>query len=247
MRDASWLAGGHPGGRALPLRCDNALDLGSPFGAPARGWNPARSVLCRVLLGAFRNLHDMPPSIPDLEKLLAYSALGDHQAFAAVYDATRRRGWAICLRLLQDRALAEDALQDAYVKVWHQAANYRPTQGAAEAWLATVVRNTCLDKLRALKREPVESMDAMHTPLDPVDGAPGPEQRLERSLSHGSLDRCFEQLKPQQRELLTHSYVMGLSHGELAARTGMALGTIKTIIRRAILALRACLEEGATP
>lgn len=189
----------------------------------------------------------MPPSIPDLEKLLAYAALGDHQAFASVYDATRRRAWAICLRLLRDRALAEDALQDAYVKVWHQAVNYRPAQGAAEAWLATVVRNTCLDKLRALKREPVDSMDAMHTPLDPADAAPGPEQQLERSMSHGSLDRCFGQLKAQQRELLTHSYVMGLSHGELAARTGMALGTIKTIIRRAILALRACLGEGATP
>uniref|UniRef100_E6PVB1 Putative RNA polymerase sigma factor n=1 Tax=mine drainage metagenome TaxID=410659 RepID=E6PVB1_9ZZZZ len=183
--------------------------------------------------------------MPDLEKLLAYTALADQQAFAALYEATRRRGWAICLRLLRDPAQAEDAMQEAYVKIWHQAASYRPTQGAAEVWLATVVRNTCLDKLRAKGREPVESLDAMEVPLDPADTAPGPEQLLERSMSHGSLERCFDELKPQQRELLTHSYVMGMSHGELAKLSGMALGTVKTIIRRAILALRACLGEGA--
>jgi RNA polymerase sigma-70 factor (ECF subfamily) len=183
--------------------------------------------------------------MPDLEKLLAYTALADQKAFAELYEATRRRGWAICLRLLRDPAQAEDALQDAYVKVWHQASSYRPEQGAAEAWLATVVRNTCLDKLRAKGREPVESIDAMEVPLDPADAAPGPEQLLERSMSHGALARCFDELKPQQRELLTHSYVMGMSHGELAKLTGTALGTIKTIIRRAIITLRECLGEGA--
>lgn len=183
--------------------------------------------------------------MPDLEKLLAYTALADQQAFAALYQATRRRAWAICLRLLRDPSVAEDAMQDAYVKVWHQAASYRPAQGSAQAWLAAVVRNTCLDKLRALGREPVDSMDAMDAPVDPADTAPGPEQVLERSMSHGTLERCFGALKPQQRELLTQTYVMGHSHRELASQSGIALGTIKTVIRRAVIALRECLGEGA--
>ena len=183
--------------------------------------------------------------MPDLEKLLAYAALADQQAFAALYQATQRRAWAICLRLLRDPSAAEDAMQDAYVKVWHQAASYRPAQGSAQAWLAAVVRNTCLDKLRALRREPVESMDAMDAPVDPADAAPGPEQLLERSMSHGTLERCFGALKPQQRELLTQTYVMGHSHRELASLNGMALGTLKTVIRRAVIALRECLGEGA--
>lgn len=180
--------------------------------------------------------------MPDLEKLLAFTALGDRGAFAELYEATRRRAWAICLRLLRTTDLAEDAMQDAYVKIWHQAASYRPAAGAAEPWLAAIVRNTCLDRLRALRREQTRSLDdELEHVAEIADPAPDPQQRLEASMSQGRLQECFDALKMQQRELLTESYVLGLSHAELSAQRGMALGTVKTVIRRAVLALRECL------
>ena len=183
--------------------------------------------------------------MPDLEKLLAFSALGDRGAFACLYEATRRRAWAICLRLLRRTDLAEDALQDAYVKIWHLAASYRPSAGSAEAWLAAVVRNTCLDRLRAQQREQAHRLDDPEQALQVADPRADPEQQLQASLSQGRLQECFDALKQQQRELLTDAYVLGLSHSELSTRRGMALGTVKTIIRRSVLALRECL--GGTP
>ena len=185
------------------------------------------------------------PRMPDLQRLLAFSALGDRDAFAQLYEATRRRAWAICLRLLRDPAQAEDAMQDAYVKVWHQARRYRPALGAAEAWLAAVVRNTCLDRIRASRRDPAESLDQLPEQAQPHDSAPGPEQRLQASLSQRRLQQCFDQLQPRQRELLSDSYILGLSHAELSARRGLALGTVKTLIRRSVLALRECLAGAA--
>ncbi len=181
------------------------------------------------------------PRMPDLQRLLAFSALGDRDAFAQLYEATRRRAWAICLRLLRDPAQAEDAMQDAYVKVWHQARRYRPALGAAEAWLAAVVRNTCLDRIRASRRDPAESLDQLPEQAQPQDSAADPQQRLQASLSQRRLQHCFEQLQPRQRELLSDSYILGLSHAELSARRGLALGTVKTLIRRSVLALRECL------
>lgn len=190
-----------------------------------------------------------PSALPmtDLPTLLAYTALADQQAFAQLYAQTRARSWAICLRLLGDRQLAEDAMQDAYVKIWHQASSYRPHLGEAEAWLATVVRNTCRDKLRSLQREGVHRSDTRDDDGDPPEVADyrTPEALLEASLGGSRVEDCFDQLDPRQRDLLTAAYVMGQSHGELARERTLPLGTVKTVIRRAVIALRDCLGDAA--
>lgn len=214
-----------------------------------RCWVPWAHPAARgAVRAASRRCHGSatPDGMPDLEKLLAFTALGDRDAFSQLYEATRRRAWAICLRLLRDPAQAEDAMQDAYVKVWHQASSYRPAAGAAEAWLAAVVRNTCRDRLRSQRRDLADSMEELPAATELADPAPNPEQRLEASLSQGRVRQCFEALQPRQRELLTDSYVLGLSHSELSERRGMALGTVKTIIRRSVLALRDCLGQAAS-
>ncbi len=183
-----------------------------------------------------------PASMSDLSALLAYTALADQQAFAELYAQTRMQSWAICLRLLGDRQLAEDAMQDAYVKIWHQAGSYRPHLGDSQAWLATVVRNTCRDRLRGLRRESAHRVDASDDHGDPPDVADHrtPEALLAARMG-GDLEDCFEQLAPRQRDLLTAAYVMGQSHGELARERALPMGTVKTLIRRAVLALRDCL------
>ncbi len=181
----------------------------------------------------------------NLEALIAYSALSDPDAFARLYAATRAQAWAICVRLLRQREPAEEAMQDAYLKIWHQAANYRPQLGDARGWLATIVRNTCLDHLRRRRR------DEQHRVDDDPDGATpeavdlrSPEALLEASASAGVED-CMERLELRQRDLLTESYVLGLSHSELAVRRNMPLGSVKTAIRRGLQALRDCLKAEA--
>ena len=184
--------------------------------------------------------------MPDLSALLAYTALADQQAFAELYEKTRAHVWTICRRMLGDDQLAEDAMQDAYVKIWHQAGSYRPHLGDAQAWLATVVRNACRDRLRALSREGAHLSDRADGDGDPPEVADHrtPEAVLDARMSASVAD-CFEQLAERQRDLLTAAYVMGQTHGELARERGLPLGTVKTLIRRAVLALRACLGAPA--
>ena len=186
--------------------------------------------------------------MPDLQSLLAYTALADRDAFSQLYAATQSRAWAICLRLLRDRSFAEEAMQDAYVKVWHQAASYRPALGSPEAWISALVRNTCLDRLRANKREAqyVVSLqgDEADDPPEIADDRT-PEALLEARLQGQPMEDCLGQLQPRQRELLAAAYVMGQSHAEVARERALPLGTVKTLIRRAVLFLRDCLGEGA--
>ena len=197
--------------------------------------------------GARRRLSTRTTSMPDLQSLLAYTALADRDAFSQLYAATRSRAWAICLRLLRDTAAAEEAMQDAYVKIWSQAASYRPHLGSPEAWLSALVRNTCLDRLRAGKREaqylvPMQT-DADDDPPEIADHRT-PEALLEAGLQGRQMEDCLGQLQPRQRDLLAATYVLGQSHAEVARERTLPLGTVKTLIRRAVLALRDCLGEG---
>ena len=209
------------------------------------------SLHAHAWLRAGRWLSTRTASMPDLQSLLAYTALADREAFAQLYAATRSRAWAICLRLLRDTAAAEEAMQDAYVKIWSQAASYRPHLGSAEAWLSALVRNTCLDRLRASKRE-AQHVLAMQPQGDegnddPVEIADHrtPEALLEAGLQGQAMEDCLGRLQPRQRDLLAAAYVMGQSHAEVARERAMPLGTVKTLIRRAVLLLRDCLGEGA--
>jgi RNA polymerase sigma-70 factor (ECF subfamily) len=137
---------------------------------------------------------------------------------------TRSRCWAICLRLSRDGAQAEDAMQDAYVEVRHQAGSYRPHLGSPESWLATLVRNTCLDRLRPGRREAQHLID-LRTDDDPPEIADHrmPEALLEASMTVGGVDNCLEQMQPHQRDLLTVTYVMGQSHAEVSQERAMRL------------------------
>lgn len=179
----------------------------------------------------------------DLPTLLAYTALADQEAFAQLYQRTRARAWAICLRLLRDRQAAEDAMQDAYVKVWNQAATYRPQLGLAEAWLASIVRHTCLDHLRDSRRTASRRVELDDVAETAELADPRSPEVLMASRLGGREEECIDQLQERQRDLLTAAYVMGQSHAELARERQMPLGTVKTLIRRAIVAVRDCLRR----
>jgi RNA polymerase sigma-70 factor (ECF subfamily) len=179
----------------------------------------------------------------ELERLLAACALTDREAFSHLYSITSAKLYAIVLRILNREDWAQDCLQDAYIKIWNNAGNYRAQLAAPLTWMSTIARNQALDLLRKHKREWSESDDKRF--MEQVDSDPLPLDGLSRSDDGRRLDECLRQLKAQQRQVIALAYFKGMTHEELAGYTDTPLGTIKTWIRRGLDQLRRCLDHDA--
>jgi RNA polymerase sigma factor (sigma-70 family) len=176
--------------------------------------------------------------LPSAGSLLRRCAEGDRTALRAIYDAEAARMLGVSMRLLRRRALAEEAVHDTFLQVWQKAASFDPERGEAQTWLYAILRNRCLNILRGEARtELVEDFEPMGLEAPDVD----PETLVVRLSDTEALKRCLERLEPNRREAILLAYVQGLSHGELAGRLGVPLGTMKSWIRRSLVALRECL------
>jgi RNA polymerase sigma factor (sigma-70 family) len=174
-----------------------------------------------------------------LEEALRRCAAGDKAALNAIYHAEGARMLGVALRILKRRALAEEAVQDAFVLIWRNAATFDPAKGHAVTWLYTVLRNRSLSILRAEARsEPTE----MPVGEEVADEGENPEEAIARLSDAEALRHCLEKLEPKRRMAIALTYVHGLSHGELAGRLNIPLGTIKSWLRRSLLTLRECLQ-----
>src|SRR5580658_11257120 len=175
-----------------------------------------------------------------LEALLARVAIGDRAAFDALYRGTSNRLFGICIRVLNQRSEAEDALQDVYTAVWRKAASFDPAKASASAWLAMVARNKAIDRLRSLPfhqaRASLEAAD------DIADSAASPAQAVQTETDRAQLEHCLERLEPKRRSLIRSAFFEGLTYEELAAKIEAPLGSIKSWIRRGLLQLRECLD-----
>ncbi|WP_267461189.1 RNA polymerase sigma factor [Thermus thermophilus] len=144
--------------------------------------------------------------------------------------------------MLGSREEAEEVLQDTFLRVYREASRYDPARGAAKAFVYTVARNLALSRLRRQRREPPKDLS-----LDPQDPEGEREEALgfwERGQEERVLAaRALESLSSEERVLLEEVFYKGLSHRELAERTGLPLGTVKARIRRALLKLRQLLGE----
>lgn len=171
--------------------------------------------------------------------LLGDVAEGDRRAFAMLYEAAAPKLYGVCLRICRDRELAEDALQDVFVDVWNQAGRFDGARGSAMAWLSSIARNRAVDVLRRRGRggggseTGVEALEAMADPSATPDG----------SVELIALARCMERLDERGQELVLLAYFEGWTREELAERTGSPVNTVKTWLRRGLMALKACLEE----
>lgn len=175
----------------------------------------------------------------DITRLIVRTGLKDRKAFDRLYDATSAKLFGLCLRVLNDRAEAEDALQDVYIRIWTKADRFAASDHSPVAWLMAIARNHCIDRLRARKApaRPVEEAFAL------ADAAPGPE-RLAESASEGRrIDACMEELEAARAEAVRSAYVMGYSYEELAERHGVPLNTMRTWLRRSLMKLKECLER----
>jgi RNA polymerase sigma-70 factor (ECF subfamily) len=181
-----------------------------------------------------------PAAADVLATLLARVAMGDRSAFRALFELARGRVFGICLRMLRNRAEAEEALQDVFVRLWQHAAGFRGDTNRALPWVQAIARNRCLESLRRRGVDDGEWNDDVAQSL--VDEAPTPEERaLQADVGH-SIIECMRALEPPQRQAIELAFYDGLSYTEVAERLARPEGTVKSQIRRALLRLKRCLR-----
>jgi RNA polymerase sigma-70 factor, ECF subfamily len=179
-----------------------------------------------------------------LAQLLARSALGDRRAFEEVYRATRSKLFAVSLRIVRERQLAEEVLQDSFVAIWNHASDYAQARSAPTTWMTAIVRNRSLDVLRRGSHE-TEDVDEVMA-LNLVDESASPSRDFEDAQDLHSIRHCLGELEAEQRQSIALAFFHGLSHSELAVHMHKPLGTVKTHIRRGLMRLKECLGKHGT-
>lgn len=175
----------------------------------------------------------------DITKLIVRISMKDRDAFDMLYRHTSAKLFGVCLRVLSDRAEAEEALQETYVKIWTKADRFAVSELSPISWLVAVARNHAIDRIRA-RRRPVADFDAA---LDVADPAPGPEAQAVAGGESERIHRCLDELDNDRAAAVRGAYLKGESYAELAARHDVPLNTMRTWLRRSLMKLRECLER----
>lgn len=175
----------------------------------------------------------------EIEALIARMALGDRDAFSRLYDATAAKLLAVCLRVLKDRATAEDAMQDAYVKIWRNADRYQVTGHSPMTWLITIARNTAIDVYRARRSD--TDIDRVHDRL--TAPGTGPEEAAVNASEARRIATCFAELDQDRADAVRGAYLDGQTYKDLSDRFGVPLNTMRTWLRRGLASLRECLSR----
>ena len=165
---------------------------------------------------------------------IARCATGDRAALRVIYDIEAGRMVGVARRMLRRQDLAEEAVQDAFMRLWRSARTYDPAKGAARSWLYAILRNCALTVLRDENRFTADEDIA-------EEAAPMTENALARLPETSALRRCLERLDASRRAVVVLAYVHGLSHGELAGKLGVPLGTVKSWARRSLISLQECM------
>ncbi len=193
---------------------------------------------------------DPHPDSRSLQALIAQAAEGDHSAFSLIYARTHTHLFGVAIRILGQGQAAEDALQEAYVSIWKNAAGYRAEMAGQViqpmTWLIAIVRNKALDAFRARSRRREsalpESGDVDEDDVEPgLNPSPSALHLFERASESLRIERCMEALDGSHRQSLALAYYQGLSHTEVAAQMGAPLGSVKAWIRRGLDKLKSCL------
>ena len=182
-----------------------------------------------------------------LMALIDRVAARDETALKALYDLSSGKLYGLALRVTANREWAEDALQEAFLQVWKNAADYRASLSPPMAWLGLIVRSRALDQLRRHKAEREHLTDELDDALaDTLEGdSANPMDTSLASQQAWALHQCLTRLENKQREVVSLAYLRDLSHGELAQQLKLPLGTVKSWIRRGLDQLRTCMARFA--
>lgn len=179
-----------------------------------------------------------------LRLLLAAVSRKDAEAFQQLYRTASAKLFALALRILGKRELAEDALQEAWVSIWNNASSYNESMAAPMTWMVTVTRNKCFDVLR---RHGNAGFDAESLDQDLLETLASPElkpdQALERDHRARALASCLHRLEKLHQQAIALAWFQDLSHTEVAEQLQLPVGTVKTWIRRGLERLRNCLSQ----
>lgn len=173
-----------------------------------------------------------------LRQLLAQCSLGDRRAFETLYRSVSPRLHGVALRFMGRADLAEEVLQESFVRIWHNASRYEAHLSAPLTWMINITRNQAIDQLRKRRERPLSEVeqDALS------DESPSAHEQLNSAREAHALKRCLETLDGMQRQSISVAYFQGLSCSELAEHLATPLGTVKSWIRRGLERLRRCLE-----
>jgi RNA polymerase sigma-70 factor, ECF subfamily len=174
----------------------------------------------------------------ELVWLMAAVAKGDQAAFERLYAATRSKLFGVALRILRRQDLAEEVIQETYVKIWGSAGQYNPSAASPITWMVAIARNRSIDLLRkrtevSMEEEP-EAMNVASESEDPLAKRQMTEE-LKRLLG------CVGTLEPDRQRLVLLAYYNGWSREQLAVKLDKPVNTIKTWLRRSLLEIRECL------
>lgn len=176
--------------------------------------------------------------LDELETSLVACAGGDRAALRRIFDVEAGRLIAVAERIVRRRELAEEVVQEAFIRIWTHAHQYDPARGSARGWIYAIVRNRALNLLRDGKREYVtEEIEALHE-QETSDEIMAAWHRLDRN---SRLYGCLGALDEKKKRGILMAYVGGYSHGEIAGRLRLPLGTTKSWIRRGLASLRECM------
>ena len=186
------------------------------------------------------------PSLADPGRLLELSAGGDLDAFARFYDLLSPRVYGLALRILRDPGYAEETVQEVFLQVWKQAADYRPALGSVQSWVLTIAHRRAVDRVRA---------ESSATRRDEADAAAGAAagaatsgdiaeqvtEQITRDQDAVRVRHCLDTLTDTQRQSIEMTYFSGLTYREVAERLDAALPTVKSRIRDGLKRLKGCL------
>jgi RNA polymerase sigma-70 factor (ECF subfamily) len=188
----------------------------------------------------------------DLASLLGRVGLGDRAAFASLYRATSAHLFGVILRINPDRGQAEDVLQEIYVNVWRNAGAFDAARAQPMTWLTSIARHGAIDSLRRARSRvqtvstqvgTAEGDDEIDLTERVASADPDPLQLLQRASDRRGVEHCVGRLSAEQQQCIALAFYQGLSHSEVADHLGQPLGTVKSWVRRAMSALRDCLDR----
>jgi RNA polymerase sigma-70 factor (ECF subfamily) len=185
-----------------------------------------------------------PATGAELEALIRRIAKLEPQALEALYDQTVQRVYGLSMRILADAADAEEVCCDVYQQIWRTARQFSPRRGNALQWIMVIARTRALDCYRSRRRQR-PGLHLSHAPdAYPEEAMPAAEQLLEQFESESAVRAAVSKLSAQQQLLIGLAFFQGLSHQQIADRTQLPLGTVKSHIQRGLAALRKAVGAG---
>jgi RNA polymerase sigma-70 factor, ECF subfamily len=177
-------------------------------------------------------------ALQDDVTLLERVARGDQHAVGELYDLHSHLLFGLLVRILTDRAEAEEVLQEVFVQAWTRAHTYEASRGTPAGWLCGIARNRAIDRLRARARG-VRTLEGLALPATPET----PETLASTSERKRDVHLALDALPREQRELIERAYFTGATQSEMAADLGLPLGTVKTRVRAGLQTLRRILDR----